>query len=396
MRLKLSSIIMAALGAVLGTPSVAHATTCSVSNPYSFDTTSIANTLTANASPVMGNFYYLQYCADTNLAPLSNPHFTGNVGVGTSTPTAPLTVAGNLRVFDSGSATAGGYIDIGGGITGANIGYLGSTGPLAGDSASDVELRASNNLRFYAGGGAEWVRVTSSGYVGIGTTNPPATLTVSHSGAEGIEFIPASGGGIDAVQFYNRTAGTYDMGRFIAGSYRWDIAGTQKAGLDASGNFSVVSLVSCGGIQTNATGVMSCTSDTRLKDLHGRFSAGLSELLGIQPVSYSWKSGTSLYDGGAVYYGFVAQNVQAALPEAVSRGPDNYLRISQLTILAASVNAIKELKLQADQQAAEVRRLTAANAALTEDVRVQSDAIRQLRKQMAELRRKSHPRIASN
>ncbi|MCE9517468.1 hypothetical protein K8Q96_00500, partial [Candidatus Nomurabacteria bacterium] len=55
---------------------------------------------------------------------------------------------------------------------------------------------------------------------------------------------------------------------------------------------------------------------------------------------------SGMYDNGIVYYGFSAQNVQASLPQAVSTSSNNKLQISQLTLLASSINAIKELDIK--------------------------------------------------
>ncbi|MCE9517578.1 tail fiber domain-containing protein, partial [Candidatus Nomurabacteria bacterium] len=83
-----------------------------------------------------------------------------------------------------------------------------------------------------------------------------------------------------------------------------------------------------------------------LKDIQGTYTSGLDSLRNINPIAYSWKQDSGMYDNGIVYYGFSAQNVQASLPQAVSTSSNNKLQISQLTLLASSINAIKELDIK--------------------------------------------------
>lgn len=117
---------------------------------------------------------------------------------------------------------------------------------------------------------------------------------------------------------------------------------SQLMSVNSAGQLAVNSLVSCGGVTTNANGLMSCSSDARLKDIQGPFTAGLDAIMQINPQTYSWATGTAMYDGGVQYSGFIAQNVQQALPQAVTAGSNGYLQISQLTIEAALVNAVKQ------------------------------------------------------
>lgn len=123
--------------------------------------------------------------------------------------------------------------------------------------------------------------------------------------------------------------------------------GNQRLKVDNTGALTVSALVSCGGIQTNGSGILSCTSDETLKDITGQFTKGIDAIRNINPISYSWKQDNYLYDNGMIYNGFSAQNVQTALGgDATSLSSDGHLQISQLTLLAASINAIKDLDLK--------------------------------------------------
>lgn len=59
-------------------------------------TYTFSNGSTADANQVNANFNSILNCANTSLAPLANPHFTGSVGVGTTSPQEYLSVAGQF------------------------------------------------------------------------------------------------------------------------------------------------------------------------------------------------------------------------------------------------------------------------------------------------------------
>jgi hypothetical protein len=101
-------------------------------------------------------------------------YLLGNVGISTNNPTAPLHIYGSgERIRLDGSSAAQTYIMFS--TQGTNRGYIGT-----GASGVDmfVAAYASQNLIFQAGA-AEYMRVTSSGYVGIGTNAPAANLHIN-------------------------------------------------------------------------------------------------------------------------------------------------------------------------------------------------------------------------
>ncbi|MEI6749474.1 MAG: tail fiber domain-containing protein, partial [Bacteroidota bacterium] len=97
-----------------------------------------------------------------------------------------------------------------------------------------------------------------------------------------------------------------------------------------------------GTLQTDAVGNITVASDERLKDIQGSFSRGLADLRKIDPIVYKWKPETG-YDTASAYAGFAAQNMLTAIPEAVGMGQDGFYTLQERPILAALVNAVKEL-----------------------------------------------------
>lgn len=103
-----------------------------------------------------------------------------------------------------------------------------------------------------------------------------------------------------------------------------------------------------GTLSVNGSGVVTSSSDERLKDISGDFNRGLSDILKIEPKNFRWKEDTPLADGQN-YSGFIAQNVKQAIPEAVYEDKEGFYTMLDRTLIAALVNAVKELKTEIDK-----------------------------------------------
>lgn len=100
---------------------------------------------------------------------------TGNIGIGTITPVAPLTVTGNANVALFGEGQTG------------NINtYFGQA--IASNQAGVLRYDQANNLinLFVAGDSGSGLVVADGGNVGIGTTTPNQNLVVSSAGGSGL------------------------------------------------------------------------------------------------------------------------------------------------------------------------------------------------------------------
>ena len=165
----------------------------------------------------------------TNAAERMRIDSIGQVGVGTSLPTAKVQVDGGIG-STSGQVVASTvlpaitmYYD-----TGNDYGV---TSSLHNGTAWKPYLIRSAGMIFQTSSDVEAMRITSAGYVGIGTSSPARNLTVNGS----IQF--ASGGVIEA--------GTTTLNTYIAGvvgaSGRWTFAtnGSERMRIDSSGNVGI-------------------------------------------------------------------------------------------------------------------------------------------------------------
>gem|GEM_PF-1141136 len=119
-----------------------------------------------------------------------------------------------------------------------------------------------------------------------------------------------------------------------------------SAQLHTTGNVRFA-VFAAGTLQTDADGNVSVSSDERLKVIKGSFNSGLDAILQIKPINYRWNEISGMETNG-VYTGFSAQNVQSVIPEAVGLDGRGYLTLSDRPIIAALVNAVKDLSSQVE------------------------------------------------
>lgn len=135
--------------------------------------------------------------------------------------------------------------------------------------------------------------------------------------------------------------------------------GTQRAELNASGAWRWHAY-GAGTLTTDASGNITAVSDERLKTQIAPFERGSEAIAALRPIRYHFTPESGL-DPASEYTGFSAQNVQAAIPEAVGQTPDGYLTLADRPILAAAVNAIQALLARVAALEATVQHLQAAS-----------------------------------
>jgi hypothetical protein len=147
---------------------------------------------------------------------------------------------------------------------------------------------------------------TTTGNVGIATTNPSAKLDVN--------------GEI--------TATSIGVGRLTT-IYPFEVEG--NAG------------------KTTGGGSWSVASDARLKDIQGKYEYGLKEIMKLNTIRFNYKEGNALdLPSNTNEIGFIAQEVKEVIPDAVNIQESGYYDLNVHPINIALVNAIQELKAEND------------------------------------------------
>ena len=237
---------------------------------------------------------------------------SGNVGIGTSSPGTKLDVSGNLRF-----SAANPVIELNNG-------------------GAQVYSTAANTLQFAIGGGIgsaiERMRIDSSGTVLMGQTTNPATATLV------LKVSTGSANGVNA-QITSNT-GT---------SYPW-------SNYNASGTY--VGGISC----TSTSTAFPTSSDVRLKKNIEDAPSAIDKVLNTQVVSHDW-----INDDAHVEYGFIAQDLQKIIPQAVIEGTDKEdgsvdmpWGVDYSKIVPLLTKSIQELKAIVDTQAEQIKALQGA------------------------------------
>ncbi len=305
----------------------------------------------------------------------------GNVGIGTTSPQVGLDVLSNTGVRFSG--TSGGPLYM----------YLSAD---AGEDIADkwVAAIADGGLftlqSFASGSWVEKLAVTTGGNVGIGTTTPTSDLHIadpdagvlishSNSGSKVYYKVTNDLSGYIQMEMNGSTFGatgpdgvavdnsariiTNGASRLRLGtidSNPLDLSTNNYARLTVSGAGDIgigtttptaqlhttgsvrFSTFGAGTLQTDANGNLSVSSDIRLKVIEGDYITGIEALLGIEPIQYHWASSTG-FDTNTLYTGFSAQNVKDFIPEAVGEDKNGFLTLSDRPLMAAVINAVKEI-----------------------------------------------------
>jgi hypothetical protein len=279
---------------------------------------------------------------------------TGNVGIGTSSPSSLASTTNLIVRGTSAGATA--LIQSLSSDGGCSIGLY------SGASASDDgAILYQKNLRFGSvtdvglGGFAERMRITSGGNVCIGmTTSPYGRVSIKSNSAT-----IYAGFGIYAASNENFTLLNHD------GNVGYIGCDSTATGFATPLAFWINSAIRITMSTNGSIGAPSGTniynaSDARLKKNISTTTYGLDAISALNPVKFNWVDGFEPSEDGKDMLGFVAQEVQQVIPEAIeSFGGnsitigdttiDNPLRVNEKFIIPVLVKAIQEQQVQIEE-----------------------------------------------
>ncbi|MEM7308975.1 MAG: tail fiber domain-containing protein [Planctomycetota bacterium] len=359
------------------------------------------------------------------LYPISESWFVGplgNVGVGTTTPAADLTIAGNCSSALTGVLTLSvGSVQVTGVGTAftqelvvndplcldgesftvaavINDGLLEVTQPAAADHPAAAGFTDGDLLSIRNANGFGRLVVDRLGSLGIGTTSPEAALHVRTqqgrivlqdpaiadpvTSAPFVSFRTSDGTIIGSVGDPSPTGNVMDLtattgqARLIAVAAQPVVLMTsavERMRVDPAGNVGIGTMQPAQRLHVQgnicATGSIGSCSDARLKKDLARIEAPLDTVARLRGVRFAWRRGEhperELSEEPQI--GFVAQDVLDVLPEVVRLGNDGLYSVDYSRVTPLLVEAVKELKAKneaLERRLAEQEELGARVAAL--------------------------------
>lgn len=347
--------------------------------------------LAAAASGTTGRI--AKFTSTTNVGNSIMTELNNNIGIGGTNPLSKLHIfAGSSDILppraqaaSTGSFAAG--WDFYHGATGK--GYVGVPGTTTGIAPGEMLVYGSvNTPTSIWAGGVRGITVNPGGFVGIGTTNTnaPYRLQVVE------DFSKADiGGAIYGLSSNN--IGVLGQSTNGVGVMGWandsGMAGHFIGKVGVQGDlFPTFDGYRLGTPTKRWTAVYAVngtiqTSDARMKKGIANLRYGLNELMQLRPVSFQWKDDNN----GQQHLGFIAQETQQVIPEAVVQptDADSTLGMNYSTLIPVVIKSIQEQQgeletLKSDNEALQLRNadLKQQNADLETRLQVVEKLVKQL------------------
>jgi len=301
--------------------------------------------------------------------PLSVVTASGSLGIGTASPSDPLTIvssSGTLVGLRINSSINEATFSFNNTATGGRNYQLLSTGGGSGLGQGKFAIYDST-------GAATRLAIDSSGNVGIGTANPSDPLTiVSSSGTlvglrinssineSTFSFNNTATGGREYMLFSTGGTSGLGQGKFAiydrtANQTRLAVDSSGKVGIGTSSPSHLIQL--SGGAYSDGS-TWNNASSVRWKENIEPLTDGLDTLRQLHPVSYNYKKTPAKRT-----MGFIAEEVGKVLPTVADwdkTEPGYAQGYDHVAILALAVQSIREQQRQIDTMRSEIRELKQA------------------------------------
>ncbi|HEX6188170.1 MAG TPA: hypothetical protein VFZ40_08810 [Pyrinomonadaceae bacterium] len=263
----------------------------------------------------------------------------------------------------------------------------------------DVTSGSRLPFRIRPGAPTSSLDISADGNVGIGTGSPSqgrlvvndTSQLVSRITLNGQEFFQASNTSTDGIAILlgaNRSGNrqmwvadssllaqnnTNPVIRFVPNSRSIEAVSTNGTALNLSlnaggGNVGIGTLAPTDTLSVNGTaskpggGSWAVFSDERLKNVKGRYSRGLSAVMKLQPLRYTYRPGNPLgLNSTGEYQGFGAKALSQVIPEAVTTNENGFLQVNNDPILWTMLNAIQEQQREIAELKSQIQKLKATS-----------------------------------
>ncbi len=284
----------------------------------------------------------------------------GNVGIGTANPGARLDITSPTAFSSRITGPVNVYSDLTDGTGTLRMQLLSNTPYITSMGAYDMIFGTNNTER---------VRISNTGNVGIGTSNPNAPLAVQGAwpqsfitdavDSDAFGVVIGNSAGVAEIGGHhwngsvydnwsnlaiNRGGGNVGIGVTNPSTFRLEVAGSVGPSASNSYNLGAAGR-NWGCLYYNGGTLGTCASDERLKDDIQTLSfatgstTALDKLVLLDLRSFEYNSAP-----GSKYNGLIAQEVRAAGLEAlVAEGADGYLTVRYGDMQWVMIEAIQDM-----------------------------------------------------